>query len=750
MEGTPRVGYVVKAFPVVSETFILNEVRALESHGVPLAILALKPPPRSIVHGIASEVESPYREAPWERLRDWPRLLVDHFRLCLSQGTRYGRVLAHTVGRALGAVLRRPSALNRRRLTKQVRRFAWAGWAARRATKLSVHHLHAHYAGEPLRVAHLVHRLTDIPYSFTAHAKDLYLAPKSRLRRRLATAAFAIGCHRDGAAALRELLPEKAKAKVHLIRHGIDLDTFRQRRRRPTEHRILAVGRLTPKKGLDDLVEACSKLARRGLHFRCDILGDGHERLALERLIRRRGLEDRVVLHGFVPQEDLPSWYSCATVVAMPSKVLPDGNRDGVPNVLVEAMASGVAVVASATAGIPELIEDGVNGLLVPPRDPAALASALERVLGDEALSERLAGAAAASTGGLDYRRTNLPLAKLLNRALFHQTDSAIVAAERSAWAPNGIAAKAHKRLGRRPRRSAPVEAAIRRGVRPGLQANAWRPDLERLAGRRLWDEVIKARRLPRLLPLLIGSAEPAGQRILDLGCGRGGLSVALHARGLSTTALDLRFRNCAVTRRRSRRYGLDTPAVTSLGEHLPFASGSFDAVACLEVLEHVRSPVLLLREIRRVLTPGGRCVATVINRWAHYDPHYHLWGLNFLPRSLANRYIALRRRTKRSYRDCQTLDEMHYYGYREFLRLAAELGFTVRDPSEPSTGWRRLRHRVGRAVSLGFNTVTLVLEAAEPRLLEVPDIASHRRSIGYRTAGPGRMAGREADGALG
>jgi glycosyltransferase involved in cell wall biosynthesis/2-polyprenyl-3-methyl-5-hydroxy-6-metoxy-1,4-benzoquinol methylase len=751
MADAPRIGYLVKAFPVVSETFILNEVRALESHGVPLTILALKPPPRSLVHAAASEVESPYHEAPWERLRDWPRLFADHFRLCLAGGFRYGKVLADTVGKPLGAVLRRPSALNRRRLQKQVRRFAWAGWAARRAATQSVHHLHAHYAGEPLRVAHLVHRLTGIPYSFTAHAKDLYLAPAGRLRRRLTSAAFAVACHCDGAATLRELLPEEDRAKVHLVRHGIDTETFRPRRRRRTEPRILAVGRLTPKKGFDDLVAACSKLAKQGLRFRCDILGDGHARPALERLIRRHHLEDRVVLHGFVPQEDLPSWYSWATVVAMPSKVLADGNRDGVPNVLVEAMASGAAIVASATAGIPELLEDGVNGVLAPPGDPAALASALARVLGDTGLRERLGSAAAAATEGLDYRRTNLPLAELMSRSLAHKTDSALAAAEEAAWKRDGLAAKARKRLGRRPRRSAHVETAIRRGIRPGLEANAWRPDLERLAGRRLWDEAIKARRLPRLLPLLIGPKDPLGGRVLDLGCGRGGLCVALNARGLRTTAVDLRFRNCAVTRSRGERYGLQASAVTSLGEHLPFADDSFDAVACLEVLEHVQDPIRLLREIRRVLTPDGRCVATIINRWAHLDPHYHLWGLNFLPRGLANRYIALRRRTKRSYRDCQTLDEMHYYGYREFLRLAAELGFSVHDPSEPEGGWRRLWHLAKRAVSLGFNSVTLVLEPAPPQEMRVSSVPPSRRRMASRVFGPGARpaVSSEAGGAL-
>ncbi|MDX1643780.1 MAG: glycosyltransferase, partial [Thermoanaerobaculia bacterium] len=484
-----------------------------------------------------------------------------------------------------------------------------------------------------------------------------------------------------------------------------------------TDDLLLAVGRLTPKKGFEHLLSACAILRRQGRPLRCIVIGSGRCRARLERLRSDLDLDDVVELRNSVRHDDLPRWYRRAAVFAMPAQVLDDGNRDGIPNVLLEAMACGTPVVASRVSSIPEVVEDGRTGLLVPPRDPAALADAIGRLLDDPLLAAEIGRSAAASVASLDYRRANRPLVDEFRSLVGATLEDRLDPVERRTWQEGGMAEKAARRLGVAPRRDTHGEAIIRDAIAPGIRANAWRPDLDRLVERRLWDEVFKARRLPALLGAL-GIESPGieshGARILDLGAGRGGLSVGFAARGHRVVALDLRYRNCLVTRLRGRRYDFEIPATTSIGEQLPFAAETFDAVSCLEVLEHVLDPIALLGEIRRVLRPGGACVLTVINRWAHLDPHYRLWGINFLPRSVANRYIALRRRTKESYRDLQTLDEMHYYRFGAFVRLAQRLGFEVEDAERPEGFLPSRLHDLKRKASLGFDTALVVIRPAE------------------------------------
>ena len=186
--------------------------------------------------------------------------------------------------------------------------------------------------------------------------------------------------------------------------------------------------------------------------------------------------------------------------------------------------------------------------------------------------------------------------------------------------------------------------------------------------------------------------------------------SLLATARGHRPIAYDLRPKNCRIAQLRARRYRFPLPALSGQAERLPFTDGSFDLVCLLEVLEHVDDPAAVLAEARRVCRPGGACVVTVVNRWAHLDPHYRLWGVNFLPRRWAERYIDLRGRAKKSIGDQQALADMHYFSYPAFGRFALAHGFEIDDSRAPSSRLRGYLQRLARRLSLGFNTATVVL----------------------------------------
>ena len=254
----------------------------------------------------------------------------------------------------------------------------------------AISHLHAHYATDPCKVAFLAHSLTGIPYSVTTHAKDLFQHERLKspsIQERLCRARFIVANSHYSAEQLKAHL--NADAEVHPIYNGIDLDLFQRRQNEPTEPTILSVGRTVEKKGFSILIQACQILKDRGVRFNCKIVG----RLAgaLRKQIDRLGLERDVQMLGLLSHQEVLTQYQRAMVFALPCIVAADGDRDLLPNVLKEAMAVGVPVVTSRLAPIEELIADGVNGLLVPPGDAAALAEGLELLLTDAKLRQQLA-----------------------------------------------------------------------------------------------------------------------------------------------------------------------------------------------------------------------------------------------------------------------------------------------------------------------------------------------------------------------
>lgn len=330
-----RLAVVTSGFPRRSETFALNELAALDAAGHLAVVIATRP-------GEAADVQ-PHVE---------PLL----FRLV---------VLPDAAPRAQAAV------------------------AARIARDAGATALHGYFAHRPAEVAWRASRKLGLPFGMSAHAHDLRKADPVTLPACVAAARIVVACNRDAAGSLAA-----GGARCTLLPHGVDLLRFaRQPGRLGSSLELLAVGRLVPKKGFDIVLEALTKLAQP---CRLTIVGEGSERQRLAARIDALGLAGRVTLRGALSHADLPAAYAAADVVVVPSVVDPSGDRDGLPNVLLEAMASARAIVASQVGSIGDAIDDGVTGLLVPAGDPAALSAALGRLAGDPGLRAALGARARA------------------------------------------------------------------------------------------------------------------------------------------------------------------------------------------------------------------------------------------------------------------------------------------------------------------------------------------------------------------
>lgn len=377
---SPRVAYLVKRFPRLSETFVLNEFLEVRELGLQATLFALMDPGEKLVHRTARELMPEVRYVtiagrPWYSFWRLIRGAAAH------TATNPGG-FAHVVWALLSVHRSIPSL-----------RHAIEGlWLARELRRMRVQHLHAHFAHSPAAVAYMARLAGGPPFSFTAHAKDLYTTLPRNLRIRARSATLVLTCSHFNQRYLQELLPE-LPTPIHVVHHGTDLRRFSPSRRRPELDLIVSVGRLVPKKGYPVMVQALRLMALSGVSFRCEIYGGGPMREELETMVSDSGLQGRISFHGARPQDEIAGAYARAAVFVLAPVVVADGDRDGIPNVLVEAMASGVPVVSTRISGIPELIDDGNSGLLVEPGDPQALADATTRVLLDRHMAGRLAKA---------------------------------------------------------------------------------------------------------------------------------------------------------------------------------------------------------------------------------------------------------------------------------------------------------------------------------------------------------------------
>jgi glycosyltransferase involved in cell wall biosynthesis len=401
------IGYILKMYPRFSETFVLSELLELERQGVELHIFSLKNPADGLFHADVSRLQAPITYLPESPLRAPIAYAAAHRQVFGWNRRRYTNLLLRISWRAL-----------KRRRPRALKRFLQAGYIAPLVRRQGIAHVHAHFASTAASVALHLHELAGVTYSFTAHAKDIYrdsVDPES-LGRKLASARFAVTVSDFNRRHLADLNGGGALFRIY---NGLDLEQFSPNDRVPERPPlVLAVGRLIEKKGFADLIRACALLSGEGREFRCRIVGKGPLRDALCELIQELGLEERVELAGPMPREALLEEYRRASVLVAPCVVGADGNRDGLPTVITEAMALGVPVVATDVTGIPELVEEGRTGSLVPQRDSGALAGAIRRVLDDPGAAEVLARAGRERVEErFDLRANVAQLRALLERA---------------------------------------------------------------------------------------------------------------------------------------------------------------------------------------------------------------------------------------------------------------------------------------------------------------------------------------------
>ena len=383
----PRIGYVVERFPKLSETFILSELLELERAETAVNVFALKQFIESVHHAALCQLRTPVIFLPTDSsVRKLP-LRTE----CFATGAFAMQTLAKLSSTPADIVFPGKTISESKTLMVQSAALAAVSWAS------GMRHLHAHFATDATTVAMLASRINRVPYSFTAHAYDIFYTYTARAKdtaflvEKIKGARFVVTVSDYNRRHLQNLVGPSDAAKIRRIYNGIDLNTFTPTDAEREPDLILGVGRLVEKKGFGDLIRACGSLAARKLPFRCMIVGEGPARHALMREACQLGLGDRISFSGAMPQEMLLKLMQRATVLAAPCKISARGDRDGLPTVLLEALATGLPAVSTDVAGIPEIIDSGVSGLLVPPGNVECLADELARILSDPQLQKRLA-----------------------------------------------------------------------------------------------------------------------------------------------------------------------------------------------------------------------------------------------------------------------------------------------------------------------------------------------------------------------
>ena len=362
--------YLFERFPSFGQTFCYREVAELDRQGVASPIFSIR---------------NPKDEPPQE----WDPRIIERVHYVPEEKELLNDVRSASKKRKLTPEI--VAALNDWGRRTDFLRLYQAVYVGLRLHELGVRHVHAHFAGMAARTAFWIHRFFPMTFSFTAHANDIFAPRHFEIGLdKLVDVARVIVTETDYAAQfLRERFPQRANS-VHRIYNGLDLAEFERADFSSTPPLIIAVGRLIAKKGFAELIRACALLAERGKLFRCEIIGEGPLEKELRAQIAQLNLQNRFVLSGAKPQREVRQHLAAASVFVLPSVLDAEGGMDNLPTVIMEAMATGLPVISTNIAGIPEMVVQNETGFLVQPADPIALAKAIEDVIDDRLLAQRL------------------------------------------------------------------------------------------------------------------------------------------------------------------------------------------------------------------------------------------------------------------------------------------------------------------------------------------------------------------------
>jgi colanic acid/amylovoran biosynthesis glycosyltransferase len=358
-----EVAYLFERFPSFGQTFCYREVAELERQGATVHVFSIR---------------RPADEPP----QDWDQHLVDRVHYLPEEKPLVAKVDRILKSNAVSKESR--AAVESWGRQSDFLRLYQAIYIGLRLQERGLRHVHAHFAGMAARTAYWISQFFGLPFSFTAHANDIF-APRDfvvSLPKLMESASAIVTVSDYAVGMLRERYPASA-AKIHRVYNGVALSRFPQTDFAASPPVIVSVGRLIEKKGFGDLISACALLRSRGHRFECRIIGEGPLEESLRAQIAAAGLGNCVMLTGPLPQIEVVSQLSHATLFALPCTRESDGGMDNLPTVIMEAMAAGLPVISTPLAGVPEMVEPGVTGELVPERDPAALCAAIERLLAD-------------------------------------------------------------------------------------------------------------------------------------------------------------------------------------------------------------------------------------------------------------------------------------------------------------------------------------------------------------------------------